>query len=484
MASLEYDVIVIGAGPAGENVAARTVKGGLRTAIVESELVGGECSYWACIPSKALLRPLEVWKAARSIAGAREAVTSKPDAEAILARRDSFTNDWHDSGQVDWLRGAGIDLVRGHGHIIGDRCVSVRASDGTTAELTARHAVAVCTGTGAAIPPIPGLKQARPWTSREATAAKEAPRRLVVVGGGVVACEMATAWLQLGTEEVTMLLRGQSLLPRYEECAREAVRKSLVKLGAKVLTGTSASGVERLGDGSLRVSLSMGEPIEADQILVATGREPRTEDLGLESIGLKPGSWFEVDETMRVNGIAGGWLYAVGDVNHRALLTHMGKYQARICGEAICARATGRFDSQAIGKWSRVAASADHYAVPQVVFTDPEVAAVGLSADEARKRGWNVRVVDYDIGKVAGAGLYADDYEGCARMVVDNERNVVVGMTLVGPAVGEMIHAATIAVAGEVPIDRLRHAVPSFPTISEVWLRLLEALDAELICPT
>jgi dihydrolipoamide dehydrogenase len=182
MASQEYDVIVIGAGTAGENVAARTVKGGLR------ELVGGECSYWACIPSKALLRPLEVWNAARSIAGAREAVTSKPDAATILARRDSFTDDWHDSGQVDWLRGAGIDLVRGHGRITGDRRVSVKANDGTTTELTAGHAVAVCTGTRAAIPPVPGLKEARPWTSREATAAKGAARRLVVLGGGVVAC--------------------------------------------------------------------------------------------------------------------------------------------------------------------------------------------------------------------------------------------------------------------------------------------------------
>ena len=281
-----------------------------------------------------------------------------------------------------------------------------------------------------------------------------------------------------------MLLRGHSLLPRYEECAREAVRKSLVKLGAKVITGASAKAVERLSDGSRRLSLSTGEFIDADQILVATGREPRTDDLGLESIGLKPGSWLEVDETMRVNGITGGWLYAVGDVNHRALLTHMGKYQARVCGEVISARAGGRFDLRAAGKWSRLAASADHYAVPQVIFTDPEVAAVGMSADQAREGGLDVRVLDYDIGKVAGAWLYTDGYEGYARMVVDNARNVVVGMTLVGPAVGEMIHATTIAVAGEVPIDRLWHAVPAFPTISEVWLRLLEALEAELICPT
>jgi dihydrolipoamide dehydrogenase len=295
---------------------------------------------------------------------------------------------------------------------------------------------------------------------------------------------MATAWLQLGTEEATFLLRGQSLLPNYEECARESVRKSLVKLGAKLITGVSAKAVERLDDGSVRVSLPSGEFIDADQVLVATGREPRTDDLGLESVGLKSRSWLEVDETMRVDGISGGWLYAVGDVNHRALLTHMGKYQARVCGEVICARARGHFDAKSAGEWSRFAASADHHAVPQVVFTDPEVAAVGLSADQARKRGLDVRVVDYDIGNVAGATLYADGYEGCARMVVDNARNVVVGVTLVGPAVGEMIHAATIAVAGAVPIDRLRHAVPAFPTISEVWLRLLEALDEQLICPT
>jgi pyruvate/2-oxoglutarate dehydrogenase complex dihydrolipoamide dehydrogenase (E3) component len=474
MPAKEYDVIVVGAGPTGENVADRAVKGGLQAAIVEADLVGGECSYWACIPSKALLRPLQALTAAQSVAGAREAITGKLDPAKVFARRDSFTAHWNDKGQTEWLHNAKIDLVRGCARLDGERKVVVTEKDGSTVELIARHAVAVCTGTGAAIPAIPGLVEARPWTSREATSGGKAPERLAILGGGVVACEMAAAWSRLGTQQVTIIERGPRLIPKCEAFASAMLQSSFEKRGVTVLTGTTVSHVQRNGDGTVELSLDSGKTIVADEILVATGRRPQTDNLGLETVGLKPGSWLQVDDSMRVQAVAGSWLYAAGDVNHRALLTHMGKYQARVCGDTIVARAKGKQDVSSPAPWSSYAATADTVAVPQVIFTEPEVAAVGLTEQEARVRGLTVRAVDYDIGRVAGAALYADGYTGQARMVVDTVRNVIVGMTLVGPAAGEMVHAATIAVVGAVPIDRLWHAVPAYPTISEIWLRLLE----------
>ncbi|MFD7819557.1 dihydrolipoyl dehydrogenase family protein [Streptomyces sp. NPDC059785] len=468
--SIAYDVIVLGAGPVGENVADRTRAAGLSTAVVESELVGGECSYWACMPSKALLRPVIARADARRVPGLRQAVQGPLDVPAVLAHRDYYTSDWKDDGQVEWLNGIGAELYRGHGRLTGTREVTVEGADGGRRVLTARHAVAVCTGSRAALPDLPGLAGVKPWTSREATSAHEVPGRLIVVGGGVVAVEMATAWQAFGSQ-VTLLVRGEGLLPRMEPFAGELVAEALEEAGAKVRTGTSVTSVTR-ENGTVVAVTDGGDRIEADEILFATGRAPRTDDLGLESVGLKPGSWLEVDDTLRVDG--SDWLYGVGDVNHRALLTHQGKYQARIAGTAIAARASGgpELDTDA---WGAHAATADRAAVPQVVFTDPEVAAVGLSLAEAEAAGHRVRAVDIDLASVAGAGLYADGYRGKARMVVDIAREVVVGVTFAGPAVGELIHSATIAVAGEVPIGRLWHAVPSYPTVSEVWLRLLEA---------
>ncbi|MGW5398657.1 dihydrolipoyl dehydrogenase family protein [Streptomyces sp. NPDC003952] len=470
--AVEYDVIVLGGGPAGENVVDRTRAAGLSTALVESELVGGECSYWACIPSKALLRPALARADARRVPGLAGAAAGPLDAEAVFAHRDYWTGNWKDDGQVDWLESVGAHVYRGHGRLYGVRKVAVTSPEGEHHVLSARHAVVVATGTRAVIPELPGMAEARPWTSREATSAQAAPGRLLIVGGSVVAVEMATAWQALGSR-VTLLVRGSGLLPRMEPFAGELVAEALREAGAVVRTGVSVRSVERDGPtGPVGVVLEGGEILEGDELLVATGRTPRTEDIGLDTVGLAPGGWIAVDDSCRVPGI--DWLYAVGDVNHRALLTHQGKYQARIAGSVIAARAAGTA-SLDTGPWGAHAATADTRALPQAVFTDPEAASVGLTLAEAERAGHRVRAVDHDLGKVSGAGLYADGYKGRARMVVDLDREVLLGATFVGPGAAELLHAATIAVAGEVPVDRLWHAVPAFPTISEVWLRLLEA---------
>lgn len=472
-----YDVVVLGAGPVGENVADRARAAGLSVAIVERELIGGECSYWACVPSKALLRPVLAIADARRVAGAREAASSRIDAAAVFVRRNHSVGDWNDAGQADWIEGIGATLVRGHGRLDGPRRVVV-TTDGGKVILTARHAVVVCTGTRAVLPDLPGMVEARPWTNREATEASSVPGRLAVVGAGGVGVEMATAWAGLGAA-VTLLVRGAGLLPRMEPFVGEYVARGLTDAGVDVRTGVSVARLERAGDGPVRLELTDGSALDVDEILFATGRAPLTDDIGLESVGLTPGDWLDVDDTCRVKAIDDGWLYACGDANHRALLTHQGKYQARITGDAIGARAAGM--PLDIAQWGIHGATADHHAVPQVFFTDPEAAAVGLTAEQAHKAGHRVQVVDVEIGDaVMGAKLHADGYTGRARMVVDAEHERLLGVTFVGPGVADLLHSATIAVAGQVPISRLWHAVPCFPTISEVWLRLLEAYrDAE-----
>lgn len=459
----EYDLIVLGGGPVGENVADRAVQGGLTAVIVESELVGGECSYWACTPSKALLRPGHALRAAQSIAGV---TGGRLDPAAVLARRDSFTAHWSDDGQVDWLRSAGIDLVRGHGRLSGEREVTVETDDGDRV-LRARHAVVISIGSDASIPGIPSLAEAEPWTSREATGAQEIPPSLAIIGGGVVGVEMATAYASLGAV-VTLIARG-GLLGGMEPFAGERVAEGLRGLGVDVRLDTSTASVHRDVDG-VTVVTGDGARITASEVLVATGRTPRTGDIGLEVVGLEPGRAIETDDTLRVPGI--DWLYAVGDANGRVLLTHQGKYQARAAGDAIAARSRG--EVLADQAWGRHVATADHAAVPQVVFSAPEVASVGYTADAARAAGRAIEVVDYDLGAVAGSALHADGYSGQARMIVDTDREVVLGVTFVGLDVAELLQAATVAVAGEVPISRLWHAVPAYPTMSEVWLRLLE----------
>ncbi|PPK97888.1 dihydrolipoamide dehydrogenase [Kineococcus xinjiangensis] len=464
------DVVVIGAGAVGENLADRAGRGGLDVVLVERELVGGECSYWACMPSKALLLPGHALAAARRLPGAAAAVTGGLDAGAVLGRRDTFASGWDDSSQAEWVASAGIGLLRGSARLTGERRVEVDGDDGGTTVLTARHAVAVCTGSVPSLPDVEGLAGTPHWTSREATSAQEVPASLAVVGGGVVAVELAQAWQRLGAR-VSVLARS-GLLGGAEPFAGELVGEALAADGVDVRTGTSPRSVRQDGDGVV-LDLGDGATLRAERLLVATGRTPAVDGLGLESVGLTGDGPLEVDDSGRVTGVPGGWLYAAGDVTGRAPLTHQGKYAARAAGDAIAARARGDLGGE-VAAWSRFAATADHRAVPQVVFTDPEVAWVGLTAAQAGERGLDVRAVDVDLAGVAGAGLLADGYAGRARLVVDESRRVVVGATFAGQGVAELLHSATIAVVGEVPLDRLWHAVPSYPTVSEVWLRLLE----------
>ncbi|MFI7129051.1 dihydrolipoyl dehydrogenase family protein [Nonomuraea sp. NPDC050153] len=461
----EFDVIVIGAGPAGENVVDRAVHGGLTAAIVEDRLAGGECAYWACVPSKALLRPVDLMGEVARVPGLS---LGPVDAEAVLARRDETVSNYNDAGQVRWIESVPAEFVRGHGRLDGPKRVRVTTEDGGERVLTARQAVVLATGSTAALPRVPGLVEAEPWTSHEVTAARAVPERLAVLGGGVVACEMAQAMHGLGARQTTVLVRGGGLLARMEPFAGELVTESFAESGIEVRTRTDTVRVERPEPGGkVTVHLSEGPPVEADELLVATGRRPATGTIGLSTVGLADGAYVEVDDSMRATGVPEGWLYAVGDVNGRALLTHMGKYQARICGDVIAARARG-------DELPAMRDLADGFGAPQVVFTDPQVCAVGRTEAVAREDGFRVRVVDYDLGSVTGAYLLGDGYRGRARAVVDEDRKVLLGVTFVGPGTAELLHSATIAVTGEVPLERLWHAVPSFPTVSEVWLRLLE----------
>lgn len=453
-----FDVIILGAGPAGEVAAGKLASGGLNVAIVEPELVGGECSFWACMPSKGLLHPDQALGEARRTAGAREAVSGGVDVAAALARRDEIIHDLDDAAQLPWLERQGITLLRGTGVLDGDKRVLV---DGQPH--TATRAVIVATGSTATLPSsIEGLAEAAPWTNREATTAKAAPASLIVLGGGPVGSELAQAWRTLGSA-VTLVEGGPRVLGREEPFASAEVEKTLRDQGIEVHTGTHVTKVARGADGTITATLDGGATLTADELLVALGRTPRTEGIGLERLGLEGGGKpLEVDDHLLAHG---DWLFAIGDVNGRSPFTHQGKEQARCAASHIL----GDPDCVPLLDAARS---------PRVTFTEPQVAAVGLTEAAAREQGIDVRTAEADVNDTAGATFAGQGVPGTCKIVVDAERQVLVGATFTGAGVEAMLHAATIAVAGEVPLHVLRHAVPAFPTRSEVWLQLWDALDA------
>ncbi|GAA3248132.1 dihydrolipoyl dehydrogenase family protein [Dactylosporangium siamense] len=463
-----FDVVVIGAGPVGMTVAARVVRGGLSAAVVEDRLAGGECEYYGCIPSKALLWPMELAAEVGRMPGLQ--LRGPIDAAAVLARRDETVSHRNDDHEVQAIEKLPATFVRGHGRLAGPRRVEVASSDGGVGTLRARHAVVVATGSTPAVPDVPGLAAAHPWTNQEATSVQRVPQRLAVIGAGPVACEMSQALHSLGARETTMLVRGERLLAAMEPFAGDLVARSFRESGIDVRFGRSVTRVERpVPGGPVTLHTGRGEQIVADEILVGAGRRPGVDDIGLDTVGVRVDGPIQVDGSLRATAVAEGWLYAVGDVNGRNLLTHMGKYQARVCGDVIAARAAGaRDDGPALR------ATADDRGAPQVVFTEPQVSMVGRTESRARADGFTVRTVEYDVGDVAGAMVRGVGFSGRAKLVVDADRRVVLGGTFVAPDTADMLHSVTIAVNAEVPLDQLWHAVPPFPTVSEIWLRLLE----------
>jgi pyruvate/2-oxoglutarate dehydrogenase complex dihydrolipoamide dehydrogenase (E3) component len=458
MTDKAYDAIVLGAGPAGEVVAGKLADAGWKVALVEKDLVGGECSYYACMPSKALLRPADVLAEAKRIPGVPVSGDAELDPAAVLARRDAAIHDLDDSGQMPWLEERKIDLFRGAGRFVGEGRVAV--GDET---LAAGRAVIVATGSGAAMPPLDGLDSVRAWNNRDATTAKRVPASMIVLGGGPVGAELAQAWASLGTK-VTLVDAKPHLLGREEPFAGEEIAAALRgRFGVDVRVGAEVASV-RTGGAGVIVELKDGGAVEGEEILVAVGRKPHTDDLGLEAIGVEPdeGGFIEVDDRMRVNG--DDRLFAIGDVNGRGLFTRVGKYQAWIVAQNLLGH--------------EVEAVAEGFGSPRVTFTDPQVAAVGKTLAAAEEAGIDARAVDVPTDGSPGASFQGKGTGGQSRLVIDRAAGAVVGATFTGFETADFLQAATIAIVAAVPLSRLRHAIAPYPTRSEVWLKLLEKWEA------
>jgi dihydrolipoamide dehydrogenase len=432
--------------------------------MIERDKVGGECPYWGCMPSKALLRPGQAVAEVERLPGAAEMLTGPFDVDAALARRDEVVRHLDDTSHSERIEKRGVEIVRGHGRLDGERRVVVELNDGGTRTLVASKGVIIAPGSRAAMPPIDGLVDAGVWTNREATLADHAPPRLAVIGGGVIAVELAQAFASFGSQ-VTIVEAAERILAREEPEASRLVRDALVRMGISVRCGVRVQRVERVGDGTARLIVEDGPDVEADEVLVATGRVANVEELGLETLGIEPGraGMIETTDCMQVSDF--DWLFCVGDANGRAQFTHTAVYQAKVAARNALGLETHCVE--------------DEFAAPRVVYTEPNLCAVGYTLASAEEAGLRVRAFDRDPQQVAGGSFYGRGTEGLARIVVDLDRACIVGATFVGSDIAELLHSATIAIIGQVPLARLIHCVAPFPTRSEVWTRLVELMDRD-----